>query len=95
VIGVTTPVGLIWSDGALLEGTIDLLYAATDGSLHVVDYKTDHITEAQLTSRATEYRTQAEAYATSIERVTGETVSAMHLVFAALDRTVTLSKAQL
>ena len=48
------PVCITWNDGEILEGAIDLLYADATGSLHVVDYKTDHISETQMTTRSEE-----------------------------------------
>src|SRR5207253_2915312 len=86
------PVGMTWSGGEILEGAIDLLYATADGTLHVVDYKTDHISEAQIATRADAYRTQGEAYAQTIERVTGQDVRAIHFIFAALARTSSIRR---
>jgi ATP-dependent exoDNAse (exonuclease V) beta subunit len=86
------PIGAMWNGSDILEGAIDLLYAAEDGALHIADYKTDHITEAQLGSRANEYRSQGEAYATTIERITGDDVVAIHFIFAALARTSSLTR---
>src|SRR5207244_3047653 len=54
------------TNGDILEGAVDFLYADAAGSLHVVDYKTDHITEPQIATRSNEYRSQGEAYAKNI-----------------------------
>ena len=35
-------------DGSILEGAIDLLYEQPDGTLVVVDYKTDRVTDAEV-----------------------------------------------
>jgi ATP-dependent helicase/nuclease subunit A len=82
------PVGITWNNGEILEGAIDLLYATADGAFHVVDYKTDRITEPQMTTRSEEYRRQGEAYATAVERTTGQQVHTIRFVFAALGRTI-------
>jgi len=86
------PLGITWNDGEILEGAVDLLYATADGSLHVVDYKTDHISEAQMTTRSEEYRRQGEAYAIAVERTTGQQVRAIHFIFAALARTSSIMR---
>ena len=59
-------------DGSILEGAIDLLYEQPDGTLVVVDYKTDRVTDAELAIRAASYRAQGEAYATTVTMVTAE-----------------------
>ena len=86
------PVGVTCTNGDILEGAVDLLYADAAGSLHVVDYKTDHITEAQIATRSDEYRSQGEAYAKTIERVTRKRVCAIHFIFAALAHTSSLTR---
>ncbi|MBV9599694.1 MAG: UvrD-helicase domain-containing protein, partial [Chloroflexi bacterium] len=86
------PIGVTWNDAdALLEGTIDLLFEQPGESLHLVDYKTDRVTEAQLLRRASEYRTQVQTYANALERVTGRSVAEVSLVFCSLNRVVTLT----
>ncbi len=87
------PIGVTWNEGEILEGAIDLLFESADGSLHVVDYKTDHITQAQMATRAHEYGSQVEAYAATIQCVTGQHVAAVHFIFAALASTSTVSRA--
>ena len=44
-----------------LEGAIDLLYQDSDGSLVVVDYKTDQVAASRLTALLDHYRSQGEA----------------------------------
>ncbi len=72
-------------DGALLLGRIDLLYEKADGSLGIVDFKTDRIDRETVAGRAAEYRAQGGAYALGIERATDRRVSSVAFVFAALD----------
>ncbi|MGH2460430.1 MAG: UvrD-helicase domain-containing protein [Chloroflexota bacterium] len=71
--------------GKLLLGRIDLLWEKTDGSLGIVDYKTDRVDRHAVAARAAEYRAQGGAYALAIERATGQRVSSVAFVFAALD----------
>jgi ATP-dependent exoDNAse (exonuclease V) beta subunit len=80
------PVGTLSMDDTLLEGAIDFLYEYPDGSIGVVDYKTDHITESQLAARAETYRLQGEAYAEAVQTVTQKRVSSIEFVFVALAR---------
>ncbi|MDN7121463.1 UvrD-helicase domain-containing protein [Nocardioides sp. ChNu-153] len=55
-------VGAPRADGTLVEGIIDLLYREDDGSLVVVDYKTDVVTSATLDAKTVFYRSQLLAY---------------------------------
>ena len=55
-------VGAPRPDGTLVEGIIDLLYREDDGSLVVVDYKTDVVTSDTLDAKVAFYRPQLEAY---------------------------------
>ncbi|MFI5268653.1 MAG: 3'-5' exonuclease, partial [Chloroflexota bacterium] len=85
------PVGISWQ-GTLLEGYIDLLYERGDGSLTVIDYKTDQITAAEIGSRMEHYRLQGGAYAMALECATQRTVNSVELVFAALGQSVTMER---
>jgi ATP-dependent exoDNAse (exonuclease V) beta subunit len=78
------PVGCV-IDGVVLEGRIDLLYEDSDGSLTIVEFKTDLIAPAEAPARAAEHRAQGGAYALALERATGRPVGAIEIVFAALD----------
>jgi hypothetical protein len=66
-------------DGAasdtVLEGIIDLMYREDDGSVVIVDYKTDAIPAAALPIRAAYYTPQIRAYARAVRAATGATVS--------------------
>ncbi|TWE13220.1 UvrD-helicase domain-containing protein [Rudaeicoccus suwonensis] len=68
-------------DGQILEGVIDLLYQDDDGSLVIVDYKTDQIPEAALDTRTAYYRPQLLAYRQMVQTATGLPVSACILLF--------------
>jgi len=85
------PVGICWQ-GTLLEGYVDLLYEHEDGSLSVIDYKTDHIAATEIDGRMHHYRLQGGAYAMALERATQRTVSSVEFVFAALGRSVAVER---
>ena len=57
-------------DELLLQGVVDCCFAE-DGGLTVLDYKTDHVTAAQVPERAERYRGQLTAYAGALERIFG------------------------
>ncbi|MFC7500575.1 UvrD-helicase domain-containing protein, partial [Nocardioides sp. GCM10030258] len=59
-------VGAPTDDGQVMEGIIDLLYREDDGSLVVVDYKTDVVSEQNLASKTAFYRPQLAAYRTML-----------------------------
>lgn len=56
-------VGTPQPDGTVLEGFVDLIYREDDGSLIIVDYKTDAIPASALGTRVAYYAPQLEAYA--------------------------------
>lgn len=71
-LAMTKPVG-----STVLEGVADLVYRSSDGSLVVVDFKTD----MQLTQETLDgYWAQLSAYANMIHQATGETVSQLSLI---------------
>ena len=61
-------------DGTVLEGFIDLIYREDDGTLVVVDYKTDAIPLAAVAARAHYYSPQVLAYEQAISAATGAAV---------------------
>lgn len=65
-----------------LEGQIDLIYLEQDGSVTVVDHKTDRDRGDDIEQAAEPYLPQMGAYAWCVERVTGLTVSRAVLLFA-------------
>ena len=56
-------------DQILLQGVVDCCYPASDGSITVVDYKTDRIEPEQVPDRAAHYRGQLLAYARALEQI--------------------------
>ncbi|HVC33436.1 MAG TPA: 3'-5' exonuclease, partial [Chloroflexota bacterium] len=72
-------------DGVVLEGRIDLLCERADGSLAIVDFKTDRVDRQTVAARAEDYRLQVGAYALAAEQATHKRVSSVEIVFASLD----------
>ena len=75
-------VGMVQKDGTVLEGFVDLIYREDDGSLVIVDYKTDDATDAALPSRVGYYGPQLNAYRTIVETAIDGPTAAPILVFA-------------
>lgn len=67
-------------DSVLLQGVVDCFFEE-DGELVVVDFKTDHVSCAQLDERAEHYRPQLEAYSMALTRVMGKKVKEKMLYF--------------
>ncbi|MEE8363571.1 MAG: UvrD-helicase domain-containing protein [Dehalococcoidia bacterium] len=66
-----------------LEGFIDLIFEEEDGTLTIVDYKTDQIPpDGSLEDVAAPYRPQLGAYVAAAERAAGRRVGRAVLVFA-------------
>lgn len=63
--------------GLILEGYVDLMFEEDDGSLVIVDYKTDRTTDA-----AQAYEFQLGAYIAAVRKATGRDVSDAVLVFS-------------
>ena len=61
-------------DGTVLEGIIDLLYRDDDGSVVVIDYKTDAIPAGAIPARVRYYRPQVDAYRRAVAAATGAPV---------------------
>ena len=64
-------VGTVQDDGTVLEGYVDLVYEEDDGSLVIVDYKTDAIPAEAVAARAHYYAPQIRAYVHGITSATG------------------------
>jgi ATP-dependent exoDNAse (exonuclease V) beta subunit len=75
-------VGMSQADGTVLEGFVDLIYREDDGSLVIVDYKTDDAPDAALPSRVAYYAPQLNAYRSLVETATGQPTAPPMLVFA-------------
>ena len=75
-------VGMAQDDGTILEGYVDLLYREDDGSLVIVDYKTDDVPDAAVPARVAYYAPQLTAYRRMVGTATGDPLSSPVLVFA-------------
>ena len=56
----------------LLQGVVDCWFREADGSITVVDFKTDRVNRANMARRAEEYRPQLEVYTRALTAVAGE-----------------------
>ena len=56
-------------DRIVLQGVVDCCFETPDGSITVVDYKTDRVGPSEIPARAARYRTQLLAYAGALERI--------------------------
>jgi ATP-dependent exoDNAse (exonuclease V) beta subunit len=71
-----TYVGTVRPDGVVVEGYVDLVYREDDGSLVIVDYKTDAVPPAAIPSRVAYYKPQMDAYREALRDATGAVGSA-------------------
>lgn len=62
VLAAEMPFTLAEKDGAWLSGVIDLVWRAPDGTVWVLDYKTDRVEPGLLAEAAEKYRPQTQAY---------------------------------
>ena len=65
----------------LLQGVVDCWFAEADGTVTVVDFKTDRVTEDTVIHRAEEYRPQLDAYTRALSQAAGVTVGRRCLWF--------------
>ena len=73
---------MVQQNGTVLEGFVDLIYREDDGSLVIVDYKTDGAPDAALPARVGYYAPQLNAYQAIVQTVTGAPAATPMLVFA-------------
>lgn len=74
-------VGAVQDDGTVLEGFIDLIFREDDGSLVVVDYKTDDVPDAAVPARVAYYQPQVDAYQRILASSVDDRVAEPALVF--------------
>ena len=72
----------------LLQGVVDCWFREEDGTVTVVDFKTDRVTEATVEERAAGYRPQLEAYTRALSEVLGAAVGRRVMWFFAVDREI-------
>jgi ATP-dependent helicase/nuclease subunit A len=76
------PARLTREDQVLLRGRVDAMALANDGSLVVIDYKTDRVTtDEQIAARVSLYEPQVRAYADAIGTIVGAKVARTVLAF--------------
>jgi ATP-dependent helicase/nuclease subunit A len=75
-------VGMVQEDGTVLEGFVDLVYREDDGTLVVVDYKTDDVPAAAVPARQAHYAPQMAAYQQVLSSATSEEVKSKLLFLA-------------
>ena len=60
------------ADEVLLQGVVDCWFREEDGSITVIDFKTDRVTAAAVHARAEEYRPQLDVYTRAMTAVEGQ-----------------------
>ncbi|MBD5099676.1 MAG: helicase-exonuclease AddAB subunit AddA [Clostridiales bacterium] len=65
----------------LLQGVVDCWFAEADGTVTVVDFKTDRVNENTVAHRAEEYRPQLDAYTRALSQAAGVAVGRRCLWF--------------
>jgi len=88
------PAGQLYPGGGddeiLLQGVIDCFFEE-EGTLTVIDFKTDYVTHDTFEEKARSYTPQLAAYSNALERITGTHVKERIIYFFALDRCVQIS----
>ncbi len=74
----------------MIHGVVDCWWENEDGTVTVVDFKTDRVRGEALELRAEEYRAQVESYCGALERILEKRVSEKLLYFFSEGRTVAL-----
>lgn len=76
-----TYVATVQADGAVLEGFVDLIYREDDGSLAIVDYKTDALPASAIASRVAYYKPQMDAYGECLRAASSRPTTSCTLLF--------------
>ena len=74
----------------LLQGVVDCWFTEPDGSVTVVDFKTDRVSESDVEHRAGDYRPQLNAYTRALSQAAGVSVRRRCLWFFSVGRAVEL-----
>ncbi len=74
----------------LLQGVVDCWFVEADGSVTVLDFKTDRVTVDTLPARSESYRPQLDAYTRALAAVTDRPVARRALWFFSVARAVEL-----
>ena len=76
-------------EAILLQGVVDCFFEE-DGVIHIIDFKTDYVTEESLEEKVEEYRAQLETYGMALSRIFEKPVGERSLYFFRLGRAVTV-----
>ena len=68
----------VYKRQVVLQGIIDCWFEE-EGKLVLVDYKTDYVTEGEVSRIKEKYRTQIEYYARALSQITGKEVSGKYI----------------
>ena len=82
--------GVDAGEEVLLQGVVDCWFREADGTVTVVDFKTDRVTEDTVMSCAGSYRPQLDAYTRALSAAAEAPVGRRALWFFALGRAVEL-----
>ena len=74
----------------LLQGVVDCWFVEEDGTVTVVDFKTDRVSEDTVASRAEDYRPQLDAYTRALSQAAGVAVKRRCLWFFSVGHEVEL-----
>ena len=74
----------------LLQGVVDCWFVEEDGTVTVVDFKTDRVSENTVKSRAEDYRPQLDAYTRALSQAAQVTVRRRCLWFFGVGHEVEL-----
>jgi len=86
---LTSSPTVIEEDFVIVQGVVDLAVFSEE-EIWLVDYKTDHFTEAELPAKLREHGLQLRLYARALERIYRKPVTRRWLHFLALGRTEAL-----
>ena len=78
-------------DRIMLQGVVDCWFEEPDGTITVVDFKTDRVSEATVQARAEEYRGQLEVYTKALSEIMGRQVGKRYLWFFSLGDFIEIS----
>ena len=78
-------------DRIMLQGVVDCWFGEQDGTITVVDFKTDRVNEVTVQVRAEEYREQLEVYTKALSEIMGKQVKRRYLWFFAIGEAIELS----
>ncbi len=79
--------GVSGDDRVLFQGVVDCCFEE-DGALHIIDFKSDAVTEETLGEKTRLYSEQIKAYGRAMTAITGLPTASLTLYFFGLDRAV-------